>query len=91
MMSFRAQIEDQGHYMTIFKVKGQIYHRGGSFLPFSGENHKFLQLCLISESNAELNARCGISPGAERQLFSSCNIFPTIIIIYCVCSKQQST
>ena len=42
MMSFGAQIEDQGHFMPTFKVKGQIYRRAGSLLPFSGEHHKFL-------------------------------------------------
>jgi len=56
MTSFGAQIEDQGHSMPTFKVKGKIYHRGGSHLPFSGEHHKFLLLYFISDSNAELSA-----------------------------------
>ena len=56
MTSFGAQIENQDQFMPTFKVKGQIYHRAGFFLPFSGKNHKFLQLYFISDSNSELNA-----------------------------------
>ena len=41
MTSFGAQIENPDQFMSTFKVKGQIYHRAGSLLPFSGENHKF--------------------------------------------------
>ena len=44
MMSFGAQIKIQDQFMPTFKVKGQIYHREGSLLPFSGENHEFLQM-----------------------------------------------
>ena len=44
MTSFGAQIENQDQFMPTFKVKGQIYHRAGALLQFSGENHKFLQL-----------------------------------------------
>ena len=70
MTSFGTQIEDQGHFMSTFKVKGQIYHRAGSLLPFSGEHHKFLQLYFINNSSAELNARCKISPDVERTIVS---------------------
>ena len=70
MTSFGAQIENPGQFMSTFKVKGQIYHRAGSLLPFSGENHKFLQLYFISHRNSELNARCEISPKVERTIVS---------------------
>ena len=56
--------------MPTFKVKGQIYHREGSRLPFSGENHKCVQLYFISHSNSKLNARCKISPDVERIIVS---------------------
>ena len=56
--------------MPTFKVKGQIYHRAGSLLPFSSENYKFLQLYIIRDYNFELNARCKISPDVERSIFS---------------------
>ena len=70
MTSVGAKIENQDQFMPIFKVKGQIYHKAGSLLPFSGENHKFLQLYFISDSNSELNERCGISPDVERTIVS---------------------
>ena len=35
MTSFGAQIENPDQFMSTFKVKGQIYHRAGSLLPFS--------------------------------------------------------
>ena len=49
MTSFGDQIEDQGHFMPVFKVKVgkslfRIYYRGGFFLPFSGEHLKILHL-----------------------------------------------
>ena len=50
MTSFGAQIENPDQFMSTFKVKGPIYHRAGSLLPFSGENHKFLQLYFISDN-----------------------------------------
>ena len=62
MTSFGAQIENQDQVVPTFKVKGQIYHRAGSLLPFSGENHKFLELYFISDSNSELNERCKFLP-----------------------------
>ena len=70
MTSFGAQIENQDQFMPTFKVKGQIYHRAGSLLLFSGENHKFLQLYFISDRNSELNTRCEISPNVERTIVS---------------------
>ena len=54
MTSFGAQIENPDQFMSTFKVKGQIYHRAGSLLPFSGENHKFLQLYFISDEILQL-------------------------------------
>ena len=70
MTSFGAKIENPDQFIHTFKVKGQIYHRSGSLLPFSGENHKFLQLYFISDSNSELNARCKMFPDVERTIVS---------------------
>ena len=70
MTSFGGQIENQDQFIPTFKVKGQIYHRAGSLLPFSDENHKFLQLHFISDSNSELNTCCEISPNVERSIVS---------------------
>ena len=61
--------------MPTFKVKGQIYHRAGALLQFSGENHKFLQLYFISDRNSELNIRCEISPNVERTIVSQLQLF----------------
>ena len=57
MTSFGTQTENPDQFMPTFKAKGQIYHRAGSLLPFSDENHTFLQLYFISDRNSELNAR----------------------------------
>jgi len=70
MMSFGAQIEYPDQFMPTFKVKGQIYHRAGSLLPFSDENNRFLHLFFISDRNSELNARCEISPDTKRTIVS---------------------
>ena len=70
MTSFGAQIENLVQFMPTFKVKGQIYHRPGSLLPFAVENHTFLQLYFISDSNSKLIARCEISPNVERTIVS---------------------
>ena len=70
MTSFGAQIENPDQFMPTFKVKGQIYHKAGSLLLFSGENHKFLQLYFINDRNSELNACCEISPNVERTIVS---------------------
>ena len=70
MTSFGAQFENPDQFMPTFKVIGHIYHRAGSLLSFSGENHKFLQLYFISDRNSELNARCEISPDIERTIVS---------------------
>ena len=70
MTSFGAQIENQDQFMPTFKVKGQIHHRAGFVLPFSGKNQKIIQLYIISDKNSELNARCEISPDVERTIVS---------------------
>ena len=81
MTSFGAQIENPDQFMPTLKVKGQIYRRAGSLLPFSGENNKFLQLYFISDRNFELNARCEISPYVERTIVPQLQHFSTKIII----------
>ena len=70
MTSFGAQIENQGQFMPMLKVKGHICRTAGSLLPLSGENHKFLQLYFINDSNSELDARCEIFPDVERTIVS---------------------
>ena len=64
MTSFAVEILT-AQFMTTFKVKGQIYHKVGSLLPFPDGQHKFLQMYFIGDYNDELNARCGISTGIK--------------------------
>lgn len=67
MTSFGAEIIT-AQFMPTFKVKGQIYHKAGSLLPFPDGQHKFLQMYFISDGNDELNACCGISTGIKRSI-----------------------
>ena len=69
MTSFGAEIVT-AQFMPTFKVKGQIYHKAGSLLPFPDDQHKFLQMYFIGDSNNQLNARCGISTGIKRSIVS---------------------
>ena len=69
MTSFGAEIVT-AQFMSTIKVKGQIYHKAGSLLPFPDGQHKFLQMYFIGDSNDELNARCGISTGIKRSIVS---------------------
>lgn len=55
MTSFGANIIP-AHSMPAFKVKGQIYHKAGSLLPFADGQHKLLQMYFIGDGNDELNA-----------------------------------
>ncbi|GFU18644.1 uncharacterized protein NPIL_1491 [Nephila pilipes] len=65
MTSFGAEVITT-HFMPTFKVKGQIYHKVGSLLPFPNGQHKFLQMYFIGDDKDELDSRCGISTGIKR-------------------------
>ena len=67
MTLFAAEIIT-AQFMPTFKVKGQIYHKVGSLLPFPDGPHKFLQMYFIGDNNDELKARCGISTGIKRSI-----------------------
>jgi hypothetical protein len=69
MTYFGAEIVSS-NFITTFKVKGQIYHKAGSLLPFQDGDHKFLQMYFIGDVNDELKARCGISTGVRRSIVS---------------------
>ncbi|GFS35842.1 uncharacterized protein NPIL_49071 [Nephila pilipes] len=69
MTSFGADVITT-HFMPTFKVKGQIYHKVGSLLPFPNGQHKFLQMYFIGDDKDELDARCGISTGIKRCIVS---------------------
>ncbi|GFW26455.1 uncharacterized protein TNCV_1163921 [Trichonephila clavipes] len=69
MTSFGAEIITT-HFMPTFKVKGQIYHKVGSLLPFPNGQHKFLQMYFTGDDKDELDARCRISTGVKRCIVS---------------------
>ncbi|XP_022233499.2 uncharacterized protein LOC111081677 [Drosophila obscura] len=62
--------------MPMFKIKGQIYHGAGSFLPFDNADHQFLQLYFIGNAEDEADRRCAIITNTRRQIiFDLQNIF----------------
>ncbi|GFT19643.1 uncharacterized protein NPIL_659171 [Nephila pilipes] len=69
MISFGAEVI-RTHFMPTFKVKGQIYHKVGSLLPFPNGQHKLLQMYFIGDDKDELDALCGISTGIKRCIVS---------------------
>ena len=67
MMLFAVEIIT-AQFIPTFKVKGQIYHKVGSLLPFPDGQPKFLQMYFIGDNNDELNARCGILTSIKRSI-----------------------
>ncbi|XP_039282934.1 uncharacterized protein LOC120351055 [Nilaparvata lugens] len=67
MTSFGAEIVT-AQFMPTFKIKGQIYHKAGSLLPFSDSDHKFLQMYFIGDDRHEVDARCGIHNSLRRSI-----------------------
>lgn len=65
-------------YMPTFKVQGQIYHQIGSLLPSSSENSKFLQIYFVANQKSQIDQRCAISSGMNRDIVSNLqNMFHT--------------
>lgn len=55
--------------LTQFQIQGQIYHYSGALLPpVTVNNHKFLQIYFLGNSDEEINARCAISRAVKRVL-----------------------
>ncbi|GFS70062.1 uncharacterized protein NPIL_192751 [Nephila pilipes] len=69
MTSFGAEVITT-HFIPTFNVKGQIYHKVGSLLPFPNGQHKFLQMYSIGDDKDELDARCGISTAIKKCVVS---------------------
>ncbi|XP_075210401.1 uncharacterized protein LOC142317738 [Lycorma delicatula] len=69
MTSFGAEIVTT-QFMPTFKIKGQIYHKAGSLLPFSDSDHKFLQMYFIGDDRDEVDARCEIHTSLRRSIIS---------------------
>ncbi|CAI6370273.1 unnamed protein product [Macrosiphum euphorbiae] len=62
MTSFGAEVIEQPGYNPSFKIQGQIHHRAGALLPQPNEDHKFLQIYFVSNSENEVEQRCAIFP-----------------------------
>jgi hypothetical protein len=59
MTSFgTSQKVDDSGFMPAFRVQGQAYHRVGSLLPPSNEEHKFLQIYFMDDDRKEVQQRC---------------------------------
>ncbi|GFW74315.1 ATP-dependent DNA helicase [Trichonephila clavipes] len=69
MTSFGAEIVT-AQFMPTFKIKGQIYHKAGSLLPFKDSDHKFLQMYFIGDDKDEIDARYGIHTSLRRSIIS---------------------
>ena len=58
MTSFGADhVETDAHMFGKFKVQGQVYHSIGSLLPLPNEQHKFLQIYFMGDSNDQARQR----------------------------------
>ncbi|GFT86606.1 uncharacterized protein TNCV_5138521 [Trichonephila clavipes] len=69
MTSFGAEIVT-AQFMQTFKIKGQIYHKAGSLLPFKDSDHKFLQMYFIGDDKDEIDAHYGIHTSLRRSIIS---------------------
>ncbi|XP_039969003.1 uncharacterized protein LOC120780825 [Bactrocera tryoni] len=68
MTSFGATKIIRDSFMPTFKIKGQIYHRAGSLIPFADADYQFLQIFFIGNENGQLNQRCNIATGTRREI-----------------------
>lgn len=71
MTSFGAtKIVNNLGYMPTFKVQGQIYHQIGSLLPERNGISKFLQIYFLGGDEEEINQRCAITTGIDREIIT---------------------
>lgn len=71
MTSFGATNIVRGNYMPTFKIQGQIYHQAGSLLPLPDEEHKFLQIYFMGDTNQEIDQRVRFNAGTKREIVSA--------------------
>lgn len=71
MTSFGATNIVQDNYMPTFKVQGQIYHRAGSLLPLPDEEHKFLQIYFMGNTDEQIDQRCRFNTGTRREIVAA--------------------
>lgn len=56
------------NFPSTIQIQGQIHHRAGDLLPQLNEDHKFLQIYFLGNSNDELNQRCAIFRATKREI-----------------------
>lgn len=57
MTSFGATNIVREDFMPTFKVQGQIYHQAGSLLPLPDQDHKFLQIYFMGNTDDQIDQR----------------------------------
>lgn len=76
MTSFGAShIVNYGGFMPTFKVKGQIYHRIGSFLPENESDSIYLQIYFMGDKETETDRRCELNQGTRREIIAELQDF----------------
>ncbi|GFT82255.1 uncharacterized protein TNCV_4650671 [Trichonephila clavipes] len=86
MTSFGVEIVT-AEFMPTFKIKGQIYHKAGSLLPFKDSDHKFLQMYFIDDDKDEVDARYGIHTSLRSIISQLQELSFTKGTIWCDCLK----
>jgi len=56
------------------QIQRQIQHRAGALLPQPNEDHKFLQIYFVGNSENELEQRCAIFPANKREMIEQLQI-----------------
>ena len=57
------------------QIQGQIYHLLGALLPLPDEDHQFLQIYFMGNSDAELDTRCVHNPTLKRTIVQELQMF----------------
>lgn len=72
MTSFGADyIERDFHMFGKFKVQGQVHHQIGSLLPLQNQQHKFLQIYFIGDTEQQAKQRQYNSTGLMLDVLTS--------------------
>ena len=65
------QVVERG-FMPTFKIQGQVYHLAGSLLPLRFDDHKFLQIYFIADSDTQASTRCSsVAQPVDKDLIRS--------------------
>jgi len=73
MTSFGEDRKKESGYQTTLKIRGQIYHRIGSLLPYDCES--FLQIYFIGDDDIQSQRRCSIVSDVQHEIVQSLQNF----------------